>query len=74
MSWNDVPEYPFQGYDKLWQAAGWMVFTSRNSKEEMIYVYACHQKSGRILRININDDVDQNWKRQTIHKLMEIRT
>jgi hypothetical protein len=74
MSWTDVPEFPFQGYDKIWQAAGWTVFTMRNSQEKMVYAIACHYRTGRIVRISINDEMDEHWKKQVFQKLMEVRT
>ena len=74
MSWSDgsVPELHFQGYDKLWQVAGWVVFQDIR-EDKIVQTIACHHGTGQIVKIFMRDG-DGGWKQQTCQRLMEVRT
>ncbi len=69
---TSVPEFHFQGYDKIWETAGWLVFQDIR-EDKVIQTIACHHGTGRIVTIIMRDG-DGSWKRQTYQKLTEHRS
>lgn len=70
---KEVIECQFQSYKQLWQAAGWVVFCKKENGKVILSI-ACHETTGRIVKIIIFNDDAESWEQATFMKLAEHRS